>query len=511
LSQKIYYIKANFTAYYTGSQTGSGGGSNKRSFVTKFHDVVLDHVEPLSYFDINSYRVGNDFIEHLNLDDVLIKMPGDGQSPERFVKTNIKDGILRNPVISETSKSGNDSFGIVTGTIYAKIEKKEPPKVAPINTPTPPIKEVSYRQEITDMIKPATLSNATSTGFSRSGCFTDVARVFFFLFILSAIFKGLSNWLFILAGIILIVGAFFLLGLFFKFLRALSNIFSIVLSFFFIFMILSIIYSYSGKQKKETDSSTVKQQDEQSETSQLSNDTLSSQTDKDDCGKNNLMAIHRRAWTDFIPQRYEGKLMMSQCFYNQSRENRESLNPNGQQIYSFYNSLYAKLARGDKNKMKLVYHMFDSIRQQRGLNQAQFADMVVSCVQDIPYRLIIDNPADLDGRMLQLYKRDGALEHIKFGVQAPAEFMYNLQGDCDTRALFCFTVLDHFGYDAAILISEYYAHAILGLALPSSGASISYRGKRYYTWETTAKGFQLGQMAPDCSNMNYWNIVLTNQ
>jgi hypothetical protein len=155
--------------------------------------------------------------------------------------------------------------------------------------------------------------------------------------------------------------------------------------------------------------------------------------------------------------------------------------------------------------------MFDSIRQQRGLNQAQFADMVVSCVQDIPYRLIIDNPADLDGRMLQLYKRDGALEHIKFGVQAPAEFMYNLQGDCDTRALFCFTVLDHFGYDAAILISEYYAHAILGLALPSSGASISYRGKRFYTWETTAKGFQLGQMAPDCSNMNYWNIVLTNQ
>ena len=131
-------------------------------------------------------------------------------------------------------------------------------------------------------------------------------------------------------------------------------------------------------------------------------------------------------------------------------------------------------------------------------------------MQDIPYRLVIDNPSELDGRMLQLYREQGALEHIKFGVQAPAEFMYNLQGDCDTRALFCYTVLDHFGYDAAILISQYYAHAILGLAIPSTGASLSYRGKRYYTWETTAKGFQLGQMSPECNNMHYWNIVLTN-
>jgi hypothetical protein len=468
-------------------------------------------VEPLETFDTNAYRIGNDFIEQLNINDVLIKVPGDAASAPKFVKTNISDGILRNPVITETGKTEKEIFGKVTGTLYAKIEKKEPLKNTETGIPVTPEKEVSYRKKVSNFIKPRLTNKGLATRQSRWGCLPDAISALFFLFILSSIFKGFMSLFLFSTGILLIVGIIFLLGLFFRFLRAITNILSILFVFVIMLMALSYFYSNTSRKEGEHEAAKFRQQDEQSETSVLLKDTVNKEFDKTTCGNNPLMAIHKRAWLDFKPQRYEGKLIMSQCYYNQSRENRESLNPESSHIITFYNKLYTKLSISDRNKMNLIYTMFDSIRNAKKLGEAQFADLIVTCVQDIPYRLVIDNPADLDGRMLQLYRRDGALEHIKFGVQAPAEFMYNLQGDCDTRALFCFTVLDHFGYDAAILISEYYAHAILGLAIPSTGASINHRGKRYFTWETTAKGFQLGQMAPDCSNMNYWEIVLTNR
>jgi energy-coupling factor transporter transmembrane protein EcfT len=511
LPQKIYYIKADFTATYTGKKQGMEHTLYKRAYTTSFHDVVLENVEPLPEFNTNAYRIGNDFIENLSIDGVHIKIPANEPLQHTFVKANIREGILRNPVISENSKSGNNTFGKVSGTIYAKIirEFAEPLATETAQTYTQ-TKQIHTAPSENKTISPVNNIVGSKKGSGFLGCLSNIFWIMCSFSLLSAIFRGFHNWLLFSAIVFIVVGIFFGLALFFSFLRRVSSIFSFLLAFIFIFILLSYFYSYTGHRQKDSEATVKHEQDEQSETSSLRKDTTMAQNDPAACADNPLVAVHKRAWVDFIPHRYEGKLVMSQCFFNQSRENREAMNPTGQQIYSFYNNLYAKLAMNDRNKMDLVYQMFDSIRNNKGLNQAQFADMVVTCVQDIPYRLVIDNPSELDGRMLQLYREQGALEHIKFGVQAPAEFMYNLQGDCDTRALFCYTVLDHFGYDAAILISQYYAHAILGLAIPSTGASLSYRGKRYYTWETTAKGFQLGQMSPECNNMHYWNIVLAN-
>ena len=87
--------------------------------------------------------------------------------------------------------------------------------------------------------------------------------------------------------------------------------------------------------------------------------------------------------------------------------------------------------------------------------------------------------------------------------------LHHLNGDCDSRTLFIYTVLKKFNYDVVILNSDLYAHSIIGLNIPSSGRYKYYNGKRYYTWETTAKGYELGVLPADFSNIDYWYIALT--
>lgn len=96
---------------------------------------------------------------------------------------------------------------------------------------------------------------------------------------------------------------------------------------------------------------------------------------------------------------------------------------------------------------------------------------------------------------------------MPYGVNPPSLFMGDLAGDCDTRALLLVAVLQRLGFDATILLSEHYHHAMLGLAMPSRGASISRNGRSYYFWETTNTGFRLGEIHPDCSDLSQWSIV----
>lgn len=52
--------------------------------------------------------------------------------------------------------------------------------------------------------------------------------------------------------------------------------------------------------------------------------------------------------------------------------------------------VYADLERTDEPKMERVYTAFDSIRKSNNLTEMQFAQMVVSCIQSIPYYLVVD-------------------------------------------------------------------------------------------------------------------------
>ena len=98
--------------------------------------------------------------------------------------------------------------------------------------------------------------------------------------------------------------------------------------------------------------------------------------------------------------------------------------------------------------------------------------------------------------------------NIKNGVATPLEFFYNKKGDCDTRTVLIYTILKRFGYDVVILNSNLYQHSVIAVNLPSYGDYKSINGKKYYFWETTSQGWELGVLPPDNWDISKWYLAL---
>ena len=213
-------------------------------------------------------------------------------------------------------------------------------------------------------------------------------------------------------------------------------------------------------------------------------------------------------WYDYYNNYYNASLKISNNDYFKSIHNKEN------NYASTIGSLYRVIYNSDKLDLDLVYKELDFIRRDRSLSKRRFAEIVVSMVQNIPYNIIVQESCSLaqirndsvNEMILRGYECEG---NVYAGVYTPLEFVKKMKGDCDSRTLFIYTVLKKFNYDVVILNSDLYAHSIIGLNMPSSGRYKYYNGKRYYTWETTAKGYELGVLPADFSDIDYWFIALT--
>jgi hypothetical protein len=219
-------------------------------------------------------------------------------------------------------------------------------------------------------------------------------------------------------------------------------------------------------------------------------------------------------WYDYHDEEYTGTFEITTKNYSTSNINRKN-----QPSSSSFDTLYSRCHNIDKNLISEMIIMFDKIQNERKLDSKRFAEMIGSFIQRIPYVLVHEESCAKimelfpNDEFIQQYHLEGkqCLQNCKFGFQAPTEFGYNLQGDCDTRALMAFTILDHYGYDVAILISEVYGHAVLGIGLPYQGVYKSNGGVRYYAWELTAMNWQPGLLSPQVGDMDNWEIMLTNK
>lgn len=167
----------------------------------------------------------------------------------------------------------------------------------------------------------------------------------------------------------------------------------------------------------------------------------------------------------------------------------------------FWNTLYSHLYQHDADKLT---HLQDSLQQlamEKELSRRDFADLIVSFVQDIPYEFVM-------GEECKGTESKPCNSHVAYGLFSPSEFVYQLKGDCDTRTLLLFTLLENLGFDAVIMNSRQYEHSMLGIDLPSSGDYLRYKGTAFYFWETTSVGWMQGAIPPDMGNLNYWNVVL---
>lgn len=274
---------------------------------------------------------------------------------------------------------------------------------------------------------------------------------------------------------------------------------------------------------------------------------------------------HSLEWvdTEHPDKIYEGTVTLSSANYYASKRNKESYWPYGEDLYpdivklanepnswAFFTQAYVwnrdvsnwsfddarwetpglkiigmkegfsylKVYLHDKSKLNFLYSLFNDIQKKQELSRYEFADMIVSFVQNIEYNI----PAVTDCKTA--YESGGVVKdmidegyncdgNIAFGYYAPVEFIGKWIGDCDTRTVFLYTVLKHYGYDVVIFNSDLYMHSILGINLiPEFSTNPSYKEynhKKYYAWEATSP-WPLGLLPPMCNNMRYWNVVLDN-
>lgn len=217
-------------------------------------------------------------------------------------------------------------------------------------------------------------------------------------------------------------------------------------------------------------------------------------------------------WKDLRNNRYEGQYSIYKDDIASSSTNIQNLKT--QNLNSF-RSVYAKIFEEDKNYLGGLFSMLDSIRVNKRQDKLQFANAIVSMVQSIDYVLILEEDCNDPSVMVSNQYRQMILSGIKcdgqapFGIKTPTQFLSDLKGDCDSRTLLLYTIFKHYNYDVAIINSDYYGHSMLGLNIQgANGVFKAMNGRRYYFWETTSKGFGIGELPNETGVLNYWKIEL---
>lgn len=224
-----------------------------------------------------------------------------------------------------------------------------------------------------------------------------------------------------------------------------------------------------------------------------------------------------RSWKDHVGNTYEGPLRVTQEDYTRLKDLSAHYQHRGDPAF-FWGELYAFLESRSEDSLELLFETFALLKKQHQLNPMEFAQMITSCIQDIPYALVFSEaclPAHQysDESIAEVLENcpECCIGNKPFGIQGPVAFIATLKGDCDTRTVLIYSLLKHFDYDVAILNSNFYRHSVLGLNIPASGKYKVWHGKRYYLWETTSKYFRIGQMSPSMNDLAHWNIVLKSK
>lgn len=231
---------------------------------------------------------------------------------------------------------------------------------------------------------------------------------------------------------------------------------------------------------------------------------------------NDSIIVHKRNWVDYANNSYDATVIVKGSDFNNSRKHREQSNYiKGNEVE--WNLLYTYILNKDLTNLNQIISQFDSIRIKNQLNNKELAELIVSFVQDIPYALVVQQSCyeayqDPEIReMMSVCQSNCCIGNVKYGLHTPIEFLGSLYGDCDTRTVLSYAILDAFNFDVIVVGSLYYGHSLLGINLPYQGTSKSFNNKQYYLWETTSTGFEPGQISPDINNMKYWDIHLYNK
>ncbi|MFK7813883.1 MAG: hypothetical protein AB8B59_15415 [Maribacter sp.] len=220
-------------------------------------------------------------------------------------------------------------------------------------------------------------------------------------------------------------------------------------------------------------------------------------TDSTDTGISKYY-LSQQTWKDFNRKKHSLPFKVNYEDVLSAHKNRNAFAITHQFTWG---NFYKNLVDHDTPLVEALALSFYDYQKEKNMSRRDFAELIISSIQDIPYNLIL--PDECKATDIK-----PCFGNIKLGVFAPAEFVSSLRGDCDTRTVLIYTLLSRFNYDVAILNSEKYLHSVIGLNIPSTGKYKTLNTKKYYFVETTARGCPIGYLPKEFSNIKYWNFAL---
>lgn len=151
--------------------------------------------------------------------------------------------------------------------------------------------------------------------------------------------------------------------------------------------------------------------------------------------------------------------------------------------------IYQKVARFSKPQLRVLNQKLDSVFNQENMSMQDRLLYLSTFVQNIDYKI----PSS------------------ETGILPPIGTLVHRFGDCDTKALLLYILLEHQGIDCVVMWSGYYTHAMLGVAVPASGDYKRVYSRNYYFLEVTSPDWMPGQLPPDVSNPDFWLVFNLSQ
>jgi len=146
--------------------------------------------------------------------------------------------------------------------------------------------------------------------------------------------------------------------------------------------------------------------------------------------------------------------------------------------------VYRRIYYQSSLQMKPVLEGFNKIFIEENFDFRDRIYFVITFVQNIMY--------ERPGGVLDLFPPLGTIAY-RFG-------------DCDSKALLLYVILEKMGVDCAMLWSYNYKHAMLGIKVNGRGNFLTANGKKYYFLETTYPNWDMGEIPPEFSNVKFWFI-----
>ncbi|MBO6516517.1 MAG: exosortase/archaeosortase family protein [Bacteroidia bacterium] len=410
--------------------------------------------------------------------------------------------FISKPAVSKISKGTQYSYATYTGEVIGYlVDTIEVEVEVPVEIPEPKKKRRVRRRP------PVRIGDGCSTG-----CL-DGIRYFisfaFMIWLVALLVIALGpHILFVIAALLLLYfglnnanRVINLVEVFRPFLQA------VIIIGWVIFVIWAIV-SQSNGGRKEYKPPRLDDQDEKYR-EEVIIDSL------DGVKRIDTLIINHREWYDYDGNPYEADLKIRKSVVRAAHGSMDSMPV--VLTWTGYKGIYAYMLKEDEkgaDGFTYIYEELDRLRDEYGLDSAEFAKMVVSMIQDIPYVLVLPGDCDYtlyNSDFIHDYLRNGrpCAPYVKYGLYTPEEFVSNLKGDCDTRTVALYKILNHYGYDVRILNSDEHQHSILGVNLPElSGKFFVLDNAIYTTWETTSRGAYPGMDFPYLRNQTDWETVI---